>query len=206
MTECALRITHIGEQLFAKVLNGDPKLMQTVAGCATKYKASAETVFTDKDGNNYFDGEHKIDVLLIPEANEKTAIPIELKLGNTRMKANKSEFGRFLTGYQYGRRKKFTGSMISILNQRNATRNGKSIAYPLKYKEDQKEYNISMEWILIVLTKKIADDLKNNKTLWQDNIPRILSFEELFKENSDLNSYVSDLIHSDDYYKMWLGR
>ena len=202
MEKCALKITHIGEQLFAKALNDNSELMKVVVGSEEKYKAFAEAVFTDKDGNNHFDGEHKIDVLLIPEDNKKAAIAIELKLGNTRMKANKSEFGRFLTGYQYGKRGKFIGSMISILNQKNATRNGKTIAYPLKYKE----YNISDAWALIVLNNNIAKELKGNKDLWENKIPRILSFEELFNGVCKLNSYVSDLIHSENYYKTWLGK
>ena len=210
MPQCALKITHIGEVLFAAVLNKNPELMEMIAG-KKEYTAVPEAIFTDREQKQKFDGEHKIDVLLIPKNPKGKAIPIELKLGKTRMKANKSEFGRFLTGYRYSEKyHKFTGSMISILSKKQAEGKTETIKYPLIYKIDNGTIKISDEWKLIVLTKSIREELdETNNNLWEGKSlkPKIFSFEELFEGNVNLlNEKVNELIKCKDYYKMWLGK
>ena len=206
MPQCALKITHIGEALLAAILNDNSGLMKTIAGTEKSYTAEPEVIFTNKDKQK-FDGEHKIDVLLIPLTGEAKAIPVELKLGNAKMAATKSGFGRFLTGYQYNKPpERFTGSMVSILSRRKGC--NEEITYPLLYHREgiEKFIKISEEWKLIVLTESIKRKLDQNGDLWEGSIkPQIFSIEELFRDKMDFfNDKVREIIQCDNYYETWL--
>ena len=202
--KCALKITHIGEELFVKALNNDTELASLMTGVEdTAFTAFAESNFSFSDV--LFDGEHKIDVLLVPtcDTEKQKAIPIELKLGKSRMQATESGFGRFLTGYKIetkNNKKKAKGSMVSILSQKKANENESCIC-PLKFENKE----ISTEWKLIVLTEKIAKPLRDENFWIGLNPPTVFSFENLFKEKKDLlNKIVNELIHNESYYDEWL--
>ena len=202
--KCALKITHIGEELFAKALTLDDDLLKIVTEDENiTFTVLAEANFTFEDV--LFDGEHKIDVLLVPTSNTNTgkAIPVELKLGKSRMQATRSGFGRFLTGYKIENKdntKKVKGSMVSILSQKKANENEISIA-PLKFGDKE----LCAEWRLIVLTEAIAEPLRD-KNFWNNlQPPKVFSFEELFKNKKDLlNKLVEELTKSESYYDEWL--
>ena len=209
--KCALKITHIGEELLAFALNDKANgLMKDIAG-SDEYIAVPEAAFSDSNfpaGLKNFDGCHKIDVLLVPLSSNigALAIPIELKLGKTRMAATKSEFGRFLSGYKYNKKtKKFSGSMISILGEiMDKENNGCKIKYPLTYDEKTK---ISQEWKLIVLTKYIREELDQKKEFWSCNKPQIFSFQELFENRDEyIQRQTERLIFCKSYYYEWLKK
>lgn len=173
--KCALKITHIGEELFALALNDKANgLMKEIAG-SDEYIAVPEATFSDSSAElKKFDGCHKIDVLLVPLSSNigTLAIPIELKLGKTRMAATESEFGRFFSGYKYNKKtKKISGSMISILGKiMDKEKEDNKIEYPLKYDENTE---ISPKWKLVVLTKHIKDELDNKEKFWPCIKPKI---------------------------------
>ena len=207
--KCALKITHIGEELFALALNDKANgLMKEIAG-SDEYIAVPEATFSDSDssaGLKKFDGCHKIDVLLVPLSSNigTLAIPIELKLGKTRMAATESEFGRFFSGYKYNKKtKKISGSMISILGKiMGKEKEDDEIKYPLKYDENTK---ISQEWKLVVLTKYIKDELDTKEKFWPCNKPQIFSFQELFMNKDEyIQQQTEQLIFCASYYKEWL--
>ena len=208
--KCALKITHIGEELFALVLNDKANgLMKKIAG-SDEYIAVPEATFSDSDSSaelKKFDGCHKIDVLLVPLSSDidTLAIPIELKLGKTRMAATKSEFGRFLSGYKYNKKtKKFSGSMISILGQITNKGNGDvKIKYPLTY---DTKIEISPKWKLLVLTEDIKGELSKDK-FWPCPKPQIFSFQELFEDKDEyIQRQTERLIFCGSYYKEWLKK
>ena len=202
--KCALKITHIGEELFVKALNNDTELASLMTGVEdTAFTAFAESNFSFSDV--LFDGEHKIDVLLVPtcDTEKQKAIPIELKLGKSRMQATESGFGRFLTGYKIetkNNKKKAKGSMVSILSHRKANEKESRLS-PLKFGDKE----LCSEWRLIVLTEEIAESLRS-KDFWNNSKPPIVfSFEKLFENKQDfLNKLVEELTTCKSYYAEWL--
>ena len=202
--KCILKITHIGEELFAKALNDDNDLLKIITGNENvTFTALPQANFTFNDV--LFDGEHKIDVLLVPTANSNTqkAIPVELKLGKSRMQATESGFGRFLTGYKIenkNNKKKAKGSMVSILSHRKANEKESRLS-PLKFGDKE----LCSEWRLIVLTEEIAESLRS-KDFWNNSKPPIVfSFEKLFENKQDfLNKLVEELTTCKSYYAEWL--
>ena len=202
--ECSVNITHIGERLLAALLNDKTNgVMQTIAG-SKDYTAVPEAEFGEQnETQRRFDGLHKIDVLLVPDSSEEKAVPIELKLGKSRMEATQSGFGRFLTGYKLNEKtQKFSGSMISILGRVQSEESKKNaIRYPLMYGETE----IKEEWILIVLTDTIKKELKDCCP-WKGIEPAVFSFEKLFGGQKTLVQKTTEkLVCCDSYYDAWIN-
>ena len=114
--------------------------------------------------------------------------------------------GEDITFDEDGNLVKSSGATIQVWGTCDGDEKTRLVNLVKSFNEKYKEYNISDAWVLIVLNNNIAKELKGNKDLWKNKIPRILSFEELFNGVCKLNSYVSDLIHSKNYYKTWLGK
>lgn len=210
--ELAIDITHLGEALFAKLFTENPDLLKIALGNfypeiieETNIDVQAEVALEAKAGTNsiILDGCSRIDVALFIK---DECIPIELKLGKTRIDHNKLKDCKFSAHKES--KKRLSGSMMSILEHlgfENCVQDKEIELYV-----HQRAIPVSRKWFLIVRTDKIAEKLKNKwKSKDHPKLPNctIISADTIFNKNpQEFNRAVQELVTSDDYYSAWFEK
>jgi hypothetical protein len=151
-----------------------------------------------------FDGASTIDLLL--ETSERW-IPIEVKLGTSRLQPN--EFARrFLRDCDVSQHNppRWNGNTIAFLERRFAE-GVRREELSAKLGNDIKK--LSRDWILVVRTVKIADDLRSNRQrIGLSNHAYIIALETLVNAvgtSEEFNAIVGNLL-TFDYYGRWFAQ
>lgn len=219
----SLKPEHIGEELFAYLINKDSLFKeclckklglngQKILGAQTETK-----IYRNRQGKSDFDGKSRIDVAL--KLSNNKILPVELKLGKTRMAPTGKGFGRFLGGYSLDSHepRRISGSMVSILSRKSSPKLISKInALWADYETERLE--VCDKWVLVVLSNAFRDKFekfekfeKPENKLWSVNEirPVILSFQELFSDfRQKINDAVEKIIKLEPgkyYYDEWFG-
>ena len=206
-------ITHFGEDLFAslffnykeetiKFFKMNEKFNLELLG---DFKTLPEVKIIDCNEKK-FDGCSKIDVGIF--TGDK-CIPVELKLGQTRMEPTNTGFFRFCKGYEISQHKdkkeRIKGSMISILS--GVKGDEKIEGLELKaIDDDGNEYTVTKQWILIVRNEKIRNSIINKYDEFNFGVvPLVYSAQRYsgFIGVDNFNNTVRELFTCNDYCKVW---
>lgn len=195
-----IQLSHIGEVLIARMLEGSSEVRNKVLGYNEGFVFSPE-IRLNKCSSLIFDGFHNIDVSAL-SSESNTCIAIEVKLGLDRL--SKKEFNkRFISkcGTSHSGTR-VRGSMISILEghlPEQCTEN-LSVTY------SSKSYELRDSWVLICREKVIKNWNQNGYPDLSKNC-KIFCFEslvELYGGKERFNLLMSDLLDQ-DYFNEWMG-
>jgi hypothetical protein len=206
----AIRLTNLGEMLVQELIQRKPACFLKLSGLSPTHTAVyggrvfVEAKLEQHEGKR-FDGASRVDLVVPLNATE--ALPIEVKLGDTRLSKSRIE-DDWLNSRKASVSHKGTawaGNMMWVLDRLVKDR---VTHKPLKAKLDEVEYSLTAEWCLIVR--------KNIKEKWGEkggpNHPdfrhaHIVVFEDLVSEfeQAEFDSIVRDLV-TFPYYDEWITR
>ena len=202
----ALSLSHVGEEIFAELINRRPESFLQVCGLVREADldfmrqapvALCEVPFAQVDGKS-FDGACRVDVVV--RLRPDLAFPIELKLGHTRLSKQRfdREWLQFCKPSHGGRR--WRGSVMAALDRRFSTPTTQELAMRV----NQSVCMLTENWLLVV-RRAVLDG-------WRENPPglsqrgMVKSFEELVEAlggRTALNSVVRDVLGDRDFFADW---
>lgn len=202
----ALSLSHVGEEIFAELINRRPESFIHVCGLVreadldfmrkVRRVALCEVPFAKVDGKS-FDGACRVDVVV--RLRPDVAFPIELKLGHTRL--SKQRFDReWLHSCEpsHGGRR-WRGSVMAALDRRFSTPTTQELAVSV----NQSLRTLTENWLLVV-RRAVLDGWRENPPGLQRGM--VKSFEELVEAlggRTALNSVVRDVLGDRDFFADW---
>jgi hypothetical protein len=205
----ALSLTHLGESIFAAMINGQRESFLTIPGLSglanLEFVRSARQVaFCEAQlgrfGNRAFDGACRIDVAVQLKADMATAF--ELKLGTTRLTPTRVNDEWLLPCAMSHRGQRWTGNIMAVL-ERNFP---EPVAGQLAVRIGDDTLPLTREWFIVARKETVA--------LWHAVPPkfsefvRLLAFEDVverFGGQEYFNRLVRGMLDV-DFYREWVLR
>lgn len=203
-------LTHVGEAVVSKMIDSMRFKFSELCGLADQVDGnfledqSKQIVRTNVNlaayGGRVFDGASCVD--LVFRVNENLGIPIELKLGETRLTKSRID-EEWLSGCEASHKgERWKGNMMSVL-ERKFPQSTQPDA--LKARFDGVEVPLTKEWFIIARAKVIDSWNGSARPDFSSNV-HLISFDvivEKFGGEERFNQMVRDLLDF-DYYSAWV--